>query len=47
MKTLELEEPVILSQLEDMTEDDFVDWYDEDVKAEFITIALVCSWVRF
>jgi Uma2 family endonuclease len=36
MKTLELEEPVILSQLEDMTEDDFVDWYDEDVKAEFI-----------
>jgi Uma2 family endonuclease len=36
MKTLELEKPEILSHLEDMTEEEFVDWYDEDVKAEFI-----------
>ena len=35
MKTLELEKPEILSHLEDMTEEEFVDWYDEEVKAEY------------
>jgi Uma2 family endonuclease len=36
MKSLELEKPEILSHLEDMTEEEFVDWYNEDVKAEFV-----------
>jgi Uma2 family endonuclease len=36
MKTMELEKPEFLSQPEYITEEEFVDWYDEDVKAEFI-----------